>query len=93
MDLRPRPTGGIDAASVIAGPERTARVVELGLRQVERVLALDVAGADVVADREADQLSCGETTRASSGSGTHHLVSPADADRLARARRPGSASP
>ena len=67
--------GAWRSASVIAGPRRTAGVVDLGLRQIERVLALDVARAHVVADREADELELGLSTRASSGSGTHQRVS------------------
>src|SRR5690606_5063730 len=35
--------------------EGAGAVVDLGLGQIQRVAALDVAGADVVADRQADQ--------------------------------------
>ena len=35
--------------------QRAAGVVDLGLRQIERVFAFDIARAHVVADREADQ--------------------------------------
>ena len=38
------------------GAEAAALVVALGLRQIERVVPLDVARAHVVADREADEL-------------------------------------
>src|SRR5262249_32935410 len=41
------------------GAEGAGVVVDLGLRQVERVLALDVARTHVVADRVADQLEPG----------------------------------
>src|SRR5690606_35864065 len=40
-----------------AGPEREALIVGFRLRQVERVLAFDVARAHVVADRVADDLA------------------------------------
>ena len=49
-------------------PERV--VVDLGLRQVERVGALDGARGDVVGDQVADDLAAASSTSASSGSGT-----------------------
>ena len=40
-----------------AGPERATAVVDLGLRQIERILSLDIARAHVVADGVADDLA------------------------------------
>ena len=85
--------GGMAPASVIDGPECTAGVVDLGLRQIERVLALDVPGADIVADREADQLQRGAQDQSQLGLGHRPARVAADANRLARARRPGWESP
>jgi hypothetical protein len=50
-------------------------VVHLRLRQIERVLAFDVARAHVVADRVADDRPPRLITSASSGSGTLHRAS------------------
>ncbi len=47
----------IDFAEQDARAQRARAVVDLGLRQVERVLALDVARRDVVADAKADDLA------------------------------------
>ena len=48
------------AADEDAGAEGAAAVVDLGLREVERVFAFDVARAHVVADGVADDLRRGD---------------------------------
>ena len=56
--------------------ERAGAVVHLGLREVERVLALDAPRGHVVADREPDDAHrARRATSASSGSGTFQLES------------------
>ena len=63
-------------ATRIAGPERAGAGVDLRLRQVERVRALDVAGRDVVADRDAGDVAVRRRGRAPiSGSGTFQVES------------------
>ena len=57
---RDRSTGSRSAVGVAQrnpGTERARSVVDLGLRQVERVLALDVPRGDVVAGAEPDDLA------------------------------------
>src|SRR3712207_7746030 len=47
---------GVRTAELDPGSQGAAAVVDLGLRQVQRVLALDIARGDVVACRVADDL-------------------------------------
>ena len=63
-----------------ARAKRTGACVDLGLGEIERVFAFDVAAAHIVADGVADDLPAGVITRASSGSGTFQVRVPADAD-------------
>ena len=66
-----------------ARAQGAAIVVELGLRQIERILALDVAGAHVVADGEPDQLSLRRNDQRQFRLGNRPFRVAADADRLA----------
>ncbi len=72
---RPLSRVGFRHAEADPGTERARAVVDLGLRQIQEVLAFDVARAHVVADRAADDRPRELITSASSGSGTLHFAS------------------
>ena len=72
----------LDVAEQDARAERARAVVDLGLRQVERVLALDVARGHVVADAEADDLAGGVHHQRQLGLGHVPGAVGAHADRL-----------
>jgi hypothetical protein len=72
-------------------PDRARACERLRLRDVERVLALDRAGGDVVADRQAGEGSCWTEDDAHLGLGDVPGRVSADADRLARTDRPATA--
>ena len=75
------------------GPNGAARVVNLGLRQIERVLPLDVACADVVADREADELAARGTRPVPARARGHTRACLGGRGSARRDRPRGSASP
>ena len=78
-----------------ARAERAASVVDLGLRQVERIFALDVARAHIVADGVADDLAAAELISSVQFGfrGTDHLASDLILDRHLQGRQPAAPSP
>src|SRR5690606_17177108 len=77
---------GVDIAQADAGADRTAAVVDLGLRQVQRVLALDAARGHVVASGVADDAAVGGDHQHQFGFGHVPLAVGAHPDRRAVTR-------